>query len=569
MHLPDWPIAAETVLTLIAILVAFLKPDLGSRAFQQVERMLVPLARKRGLAVLAVILIALAGRAALLPIIPIPAPAVHDEFSYLLLADTFASGRLTNPTHPMWKHFETFHVNQQPTYCSMYPPAQGAFLAIGQVVAGHPWFGVWLSAALMCGAICWMLQGWLPPGWALLGGVLAVIRLGVFSYWGNSYWGGAAAAIGGSLILGALGRMQLRSPRPLHARDAIWMAIGASILANSRPYEGLSVCVGAGAVLLFRVASAGAHAWRAFFLRAALPIAIVLSVTAVCMCVYFQRTTGDPFLNPYVLNRRQYVAVPAPGLIWQAPLPTPEYRYPLMRAFYIEWLLPQFLAAKTARGFASTSLFKIKRTWFFFFGPALTIGLLMIHRVIRDRRMRPLLWIAFLYTIAVAQEPWFLVHYAAPVTGLLLALTLQAARHLRVWKPGGRPVGLFLVRAIPLICVVMIAVRLIVVPGPDAGSPLRPALWCAMDVGNHSREQLIAKLEETGDRHLVFVRYKPGHNYHDEWVYNAADIDNAKVVFARELDPASDHALQEYFKNRQVWVVKPDEPTISAARYSP
>jgi hypothetical protein len=150
----------------------------------------------------------------------------------------------------------------------------------------------------------------------------------------------------------------------------------------------------------------------------------------------------------------------------------------------------------------------------------------------------------------------------------LLALTLQGARHLRVWRPDGRPVGLLLVRAIPLICLMMIAVRLIVVPGPDAGNRERPPLWCAMDVGNHSREQLIAKLEETGERHLVFVRYQPRHNYHSEWVYDAADIDNAKVVFARELDPASDRALTEYFKDRQVWLVKPDEAISSLSRYS-
>src|SRR5689334_2965851 len=150
----------EWVLLTVAVLVAIIYPTCGSRFFQSLERTFSSLAERPLLAVLAVGLFALAIRVALLPLLPIPEPIVHDEFGYLLAADTFSHGRLTNPTPPMWVHFETFSILMKPTYQCYAQPAQGLILAAGQVIAGNPFWGVWFSVGLMCAAICWMLQGW-------------------------------------------------------------------------------------------------------------------------------------------------------------------------------------------------------------------------------------------------------------------------------------------------------------------------------------------------------------------------------------------------------------------------
>jgi hypothetical protein len=122
---------------------------------------------------------------------------------------------------------------------SKYLPAQGLFLAAGQVLFGHPWWGVFLSAGLMCGAVCWMLEGWLPRRWAIAGGVAVALQFGIAGQWMNSYWGGAVAAIGGCLLLGALGRLLgFRGARRFRAHSALYgtlLAPGVAVLLNSRP----------------------------------------------------------------------------------------------------------------------------------------------------------------------------------------------------------------------------------------------------------------------------------------------------------------------------------------------
>src|SRR4029077_2512656 len=277
-------------------LCAWIFPRLGDPFFRSCERAFGRFAQRKQLAILVAATAPILLRLALLPVLPIPAPAIHDEFSYLLAADTFAHGRLTNPPHPMWLSFETFHVNMRPTYASKYPPAQGMVLALGQLL-WHPWLGVLLSVGAMCAAICWMLQGGFPPQWALFGGLLAAVRFGSFSYWINSYWGGAVAAIGGALAIGALPRV-LRWQR---LRDVVMLAAGLALLANSRPLEGLIFTIPIAIWLAVWLVRKDSIKFQAKVCRTILPLLAIGCCAGSWMIYYNWHLTGHPFLLPHIL----------------------------------------------------------------------------------------------------------------------------------------------------------------------------------------------------------------------------------------------------------------------------
>lgn len=560
------------ILVLLPIGLFVFHPLIGDLFFRPIEKAGAALARKKWLAIVVVMVVPILLRLAFLPLAGVPVPLISDEFSYLLAADTFAHGRITNPPHAMAQFFDTFDELQQPTYMSKYPPVQGLFLALGQLL-GQPWIGVLISMALAYGAVLWMLQAWLPPKWALVGVVLLMLQFDFMSYWAEGYWGGFPALLGGALVTGAFPRLvggsrvsgphtnesqitgtHISGPRISYA---IVMAIGIGILANTRPYEGSILCATVAVALGIWLFGRRARSSQRWPWAAIATVAGILCLVFAFMAYYNWRITGDPLRFPYVAYEQTHD--PIPIFVWQK-FRTIHFANPQFEYVYDQFLTPDI----TGRMWDGHWLTVIRvavntvRHMLFLGKITVAVGALRVLWFFRDRRARFLFIQALVCTAGFCVSVWIQPHYLAPLLATIFCLVAQSMRHLRRVRFLGRPVGMGLTRLIVLGMVAMLAFRIT--------ERVQGARFNGDESGIVRRPEVIAKLNAEPGEHLVLVKYGAHHNA-DEWVYNRADIDHSKIVWAREIPGVDLEPLLKYFHDRDVWVVEPDVAPPKLTRY--
>jgi hypothetical protein len=490
-------------------------------------------------------------RLALLPYHAIPSPTVSDEFSHLLVADTLLHFRLANPAHTLHQFFETYFVLQEPAYSSIYAMGQGLVLALGRLMFGHPWAGVALSVAAFCSLCYWMLRAWTTPAWAFAGGVLAAIQFGPLNQWMNGYWGGAVSATAGCLVFGALPRLREK----VRTREAILLGLGLALQLLTRPYESILLVL---CVLLFYLPVLW-HWDELRKLAKAVP-AVVLVVLPAIALTFFQnkQVTGNWTTLPYVLSRYQY-GVPTTFTFQPNPAPHRELTVEQDLDYKVQ-VAVHGDEADTVKIFLIRLLQRV-RFYRFFFLPPLYLALPFFLPRMREFRFRWAAATLLIFALGANLYPYFYPHYIAAVTCVCVLVSVAGLERLSRVSIRGRPAGMDAAVLILFLCAAHFVFwyGLHVFDNAEFSVALRQfETW---DLINHDdpegRIAIHRQLAQTAGKQLVFVRYWPKHLF-QEWVHNDADIDTARIVWARDLGAAENEKLRRYYSDRNVWLLEPD-----------
>lgn len=493
-----------------------------------------------------------------------PTPIIHDDFGYLLIADTLCHGRLANPTPQDWTAFQTIYTIFEPSYASKYPIGTGLLLATGNIALGTEVAGLWLSAALASACLTWMLRGHFPRRWTLCLALLVALHPVWQFYWSQRFTNGWVAMAGASLVLG--GSLRCRRLR-YHAawkqskmvQAGLGLGAGAVLLSLSRPFEGGLFCLMAGSYLLYLTVK---NKWwsQPKFYVAVIPGLFVLAAGATLQILHNQSVTGDWTELPYQHHEKQYAF--APNFMWSSPhSPTMPHRYPMIRQLYETQAMDNYREARTVSGYFERwgrRFLQVVSGWSIF--GALPFLCLWIQP--RPRFYLGLaLMIGLQFTIC-SFVPAVMSHYFAPLVPIAVIFTGVSLRWLKNQGTSRKEsVNAQSIGHSNRFIVALVLLQAMTLTASWVPYLLRPSHW------SERRAQMLSQLNQRSQPSIVFVKYRPEHNVEDEWVFNGADFATSKVLWAQDQGTTTNAQVLLSYPGRQAWLLQPDEAGAPLIEY--
>jgi hypothetical protein len=160
--------------------------------------------------------------------------------------------------------------------------------------------------------------------------------------------------------------------------------------------------------------------------------------------------------------------------------------------------------------------------------------------------------VAGVFLLALICETFHKEHYTAPVWAAVALMVAVWAERVWALRVGTLHIG------VALVVLALTSPASTHLPSYVLRVFHRPSRSSSGDGGMPSslygiqrRNALIERLSALDQPQLVIVRYpSPDWKVGEEWVYNGADIDGQRVVFAHDLGEAQDLALLRYYSDR-------------------
>jgi hypothetical protein len=271
--------------------------------------------------------------------------------------------------------------------------------------------------------------------------------------------------------------------------------------------------------------------------------------------------TGSWTTLPYQLSQYQY-GVPASLTFQPNPVPHRELT-PQQELEYKSQLAFRATDKETLTSYLLRLEYRVRYYRFFFLAPLFLAIPAFCIAAVREFRYAWVLLTLLIFALGINFFPAFQLHYLGAVTCLFVLISAAGLREISRWSPEAARLVLFL-------C----AIHFIFWYGLHlfedhefAVAMMNYETWDSINHHNPQRRILVnGQLAEIPGQILIFVRYSPRHIFQEEWVYNEADIDAARIVWARDLGPQENDKLRALYPSREVFLLEPD---LTPPRLSP